>query len=150
MIGGAGTMTTYRAGNTAGRARIQALAPWCLLVFALVVLHLALMTSEHHGGIGASHHEGITAIPAALADLTAMPDHGHGHSEHNAPSSTLAGCPVGQATLPLLLLLGIVGLLFGRPAARIGGAMVATRRAPSSPPPLAATQRRALLQIFII
>lgn len=143
-------MRSCRATTRTARLRAVALAPWCLLVFALVLLHLALMTGEHHSDTAASSHAGAlvgSAAPATIAILAA-----HGHSDHDTPRSTLDGCPVGQAIPPLiLLLLGIVGAFFLYPILSATAASSAVRRAPpAAPPPLLAAQRRALLQIFII
>ena len=125
-------------------------APWCLIVFALVVLHLALMTGEYHRDTAEAPHAGVPSVSAVPAVLSMIAMQGHG--EDDGPRSTLDGCPVGQAILPLiLLLLGIVGAFFVYPAPSAITATGAVRRAPpAAPPPLPAAQRRALLQTFII
>lgn len=142
-------MTTLRATSRTARTRVFPLAPWCLLVFALVVLHLALMTGEHHSDTAeAPHARGmvVNAVAASAAMLAA-----HEHDGHDTPRNTLDGCPAGQAILPLLPPIGFVGLVFARtPASAMASSAVARRPPPCVPPPLPAAQRRALLQIFII
>ena len=130
--------------------RAFALAPWCLLVYTLVVLHLALMTGEHHAAMGESHEFGVSTVHPVLAASAAMPTPNHG--DHDTPRNTLGGCPVGHAILPLiLLLLGIFGSFFAHPRLSTTGATASARRAlPPMPPPLPGAQRRTLLQIFII
>jgi hypothetical protein len=143
-------LTRSRSTTRMADKRPSALARWCLVIFALVILHLALMTGEHHSDTTVAPHAGLpssSSVPAILS-LSAMPDHG----EHDGPRSTLDGCPVGQAVLPLiLLLLGIIGAFFAHPARSAPAVSSAVRRAPPpAPPPLPAAQRRALLQTFII
>jgi len=130
--------------------RAFALAPWCLLVFTLVVLHLALMTNEYHNNTAEFHRAGALTVDTVAVSMTMSPLAAHG--DHDTPRNTLAGCPVGQAILPLIaLLLGMAGFYFASSSIDTAGATAAVRRAlPPMPPPLSATQRRAFLQTFII
>lgn len=150
--GGAMAMTALRATHRAAGGRGFALAPWCLPVFALVILHLALMTGEHHSGIAASPHAGTLAVSGVPANFTMLVANSDSeHSDHDTPRNTLDGCPVGQAILPLiLLLLGIIGTYFVRPIFSATAASATRRAPPAAPPPLPAAQRRAFLQTFII
>ena len=153
MIDARGKATAMAANQALSKrtsARLHALAPWCLLVFALVILHLALMTGEHHSATTRAERAGGMVITALSADIAVQSD--HGRSDHDTPRNTLDGCPVGQATLPLLLmLLGLVGFCFRRASSETATPPAASRRVPPFfPPPLPAAQRRALLQTFII
>lgn len=130
-----------------GRAgRSAALLRWSLLTLVLITLHLALMTNEHHDADDA-RHDGVTARSAAVAALMPGP-----LGDHDRPRATLNGCPVGVAILPLLLaLLALAGYAFARRAATPPTRAAARPLAPPcEPPPLAAPQRRALLQVFLI
>jgi hypothetical protein len=143
-------LTLSRSTTRATDKRPFALARWCILVFALVLLHLALMTGEHHRDTAASPHAGLPHVSAVPATLSMISMQGHG--EDDGSRSRLDGCPVRQAILPLiLLLLSIVGAFLTQPPLGALAASGAVRRAPpAAPPPLAAAQRRALLQTFII
>ncbi|HEY8601886.1 MAG TPA: hypothetical protein VIL85_25895 [Thermomicrobiales bacterium] len=142
-------MGKVRAILRRAHGRAFALAPWCLLVFTLVVLHAALMTREHHAATAGAHEPGFATVLPAPAAPVAMPTPEHG--DHDTPRDTLDGCPVGQAILPLILLLfGILGPFFTRPRLSETGATAARCALPPLPPPLPATQRRTVLQVFII
>lgn len=143
-------MTTLRTTISSTAVRVFGLAPWCILVFGLVLVHLALMTSEHHSEGPAAPHAGTLTIDALAATTTMLAT--HDARGHDTPRSTLDGCPVGQALLPLLFLLfGLIWAYGARTTANVIAASRPVRRAPPAAPlPLPAGQRRALLQIFII
>jgi hypothetical protein len=127
-----------------------ALLRWSLLTLVLITLHLALMTNEHHDEHDAATHDGVAARLATVAAL--VPGSLAPHGDHDNPRETLDGCPVGMAILPLLLaLLALAGYAFARRAATPPIRATARPLARACEPlPLAAPQRRALLQVFLI
>jgi hypothetical protein len=127
-----------------------------LLVLALVLTHAALMATDHHS-VAMEPLSALTEVTDWSVDLLAtLGAGGHEHSSGRermpaAPHPVLGDCPAQQAVLPLLLVLVIlVALAFAR-----GGTTLVASGLPrhwpawwSLPPPLPASRRRALLQVF--
>lgn len=136
--------------NLVRRGLSTAFLRWSLLILVLITLHLALMTTEHHEAMGDALHGEAGALFAMSADLAPMPS--APHDDHNVPRNTLDGCPVGVAILPLLLaLLAVASVLFSRHATFLAACQQLRRfDRILIPPSLAAPQRRALLQVFLI
>jgi hypothetical protein len=129
----------------------------CLLAFAILLAHQALMTTEHHARavvVGQRHAPVAAQAPPASGPTvetvapTAPGVSVEGQAPH-APHPTLGDCRVAGALLPLLMLLVLVGV--GSRLGRMSPAASPARwrgLATALAPPLAPSRRRALLQTF--
>lgn len=129
----------------------------CLLAFAILLAHQALMTTEHHARavVMGQRHEFVAAhsapVPGPTVGMVVPPVPGVSVEERapHAPHPTFGDCQIASALLPLLLLLVLVGV-----CSRLGRLSPAACHArwrglaTALAPPLAPARRRALLQIF--
>lgn len=116
----------------------------CALALALLLTHQALIASACHLVVMESPHERI--IPCSAMHARIMP-----HAGTDAPQVLLSECAAQRAVLPLLLfwlvLLAVLPCLL--PALwHLPSPPWAHHLRFPRPPPLAPTQRRALLQVF--
>jgi hypothetical protein len=133
--------------------------PWlvCLLVLGLCLTHQLFMATEQHATVIGSVHERGTLRPLGVhAALSAGPHGAPAEPGPPAHHTTLGECPAQRAVLPVLLAM-----------LALAGALLALRRdrrrlvnhehlrgwqrglVPPALPPLPATRRRALLQVFL-
>lgn len=129
----------------------------CLLAFAILLAHQALMTTAHHARavVMGQRHEFVAAhaapLPGPTVETVAPPAPGASVEEQapHAPHPTFGDCRIASALLPLFLLLVLVGAC-SRPGRLSPAAFPARWRGIATVlvPPLAPARRRALLQIF--
>jgi hypothetical protein len=147
-------------GTTAGRRwRLQAgrwLGHGCVVVFLLIVTHVALMTSERHATV-MGMQIGVPSPVGIIARLVPDTSPQQGAAEHDndpaIPHSVLGDCPAQQAIPPLLPILLLLIITQLRTVAAWPYADAAVRiwcRRFTPPSPLTAARRRVLLQVFLI